>query len=131
MRSADGSCTRPLAYTRRPELARVVQSAAARRGADFGKILAPVLVRFVPRHPDAAFAVHRHGRVELRRGLGGHGDHAAQLAAVEGAQVDVVVAGLVAIPGDPGDAVFVQRDSRLPIVTAAGGNLRLRAPLAL
>src|SRR5206468_4799984 len=108
--------------------ARVVQAAAAGGGADGGVVFAPIAAAVVPGYPDAAFTIYGDRGVKLGCGLGGDGDSAGELPAVEGAEEDVVISGVVGIPGDPGDAALVERYGGLPVVGVAGGDARLRTP---
>src|SRR5713226_3645190 len=108
-----------------------MQATASGRRAYLREIFAPVSIGLVPRHPDTSLAIHGHRRVELRRWLGGDRDNIARFAAVERAQVHVVVAGGIAIPRNPSDALSVERHGRLPIVAIAHRDLRFRSPRAL
>src|ERR1051326_4643464 len=105
-----------------------MQPAAAGRRAGARKILAPIFAGFVPCNPDASAAIPRYAGVKLRFRLGGDRDQFAELASIERAQVDIVVAGPVTVPGDPCRAVRVERDRGLPIVARARRDARLRAP---
>src|SRR5271168_5421974 len=96
-----------------------MKTTAAGSGADRRKVLAPILLRLIPGDPYAALRIDGDRSVELRRRLGGHRHDRPKLASVERAQVNIVVAGRVAVPGNPGAAVRAERHHRLPIVARA------------
>ena len=98
------------------DLSRVVKTTAARRGADFGEVLAPILIGFIPGDPDAILAIDRDRASGTAPWVRWSWRSRRPASSVEGAEIYIVVAGLVAIPGDPGSSRAVERDCGIPIV---------------